>query len=62
MSVPLAARDGAVAAEFSLMDRMQGRVEADRERIEAGIDQLGNPSRIAAAAEVGKFLDAVRAA
>ncbi len=31
------------------MDRMQGRVEADRERIEAGIDQLGNPSRIAAA-------------
>ncbi|MDA9412678.1 methyl-accepting chemotaxis protein [Bradyrhizobium sp. CCBAU 45384] len=38
-----------VTAEFSLMDRMQGRVEADRERIAAGIDQLGNPPRIAAA-------------
>jgi methyl-accepting chemotaxis protein len=37
------------AAEFALMDRMQGRVDADRERLDAGIDQLGNPPRMAAA-------------
>ncbi|WP_456619351.1 MULTISPECIES: methyl-accepting chemotaxis protein [unclassified Bradyrhizobium] len=49
LSPALSARRPLTAAEFSLMDRMQGRVEADRERIEAGIDQLGNPSRIAAA-------------
>ncbi|MBC9882582.1 HAMP domain-containing protein [Bradyrhizobium sp. INPA01-394B] len=49
LSPALSAHRPLVAAEFSLMDRMQGRVEADRERIEAGIDQLGNPPRIAAA-------------
>ncbi|WP_454652189.1 methyl-accepting chemotaxis protein [Bradyrhizobium liaoningense] len=49
LSPALAARRPLTAAELSLMDRMQGRVEADRERIEAGIDQLGNPARIAAA-------------
>jgi methyl-accepting chemotaxis protein len=49
LSPALSARRPLTAAELSLMDRMQGRVEADRERIEAGIDQLGNPSRIAAA-------------
>jgi methyl-accepting chemotaxis protein len=49
LSPALTARRPLVTAEFSLMDRMQGRVEADRERIEAGIDQLGNPPRIAAA-------------
>ncbi|MDA9532602.1 methyl-accepting chemotaxis protein [Bradyrhizobium sp. CCBAU 25338] len=49
LSPALSARRPLTPAELSLMDRMQGRVEADRERIEAGIDQLGNPSRIAAA-------------
>ncbi|WP_439372721.1 methyl-accepting chemotaxis protein [Bradyrhizobium sp. DASA03120] len=49
LSPALSARRPLTAAEISLMDRMQGRVEADRERIEAGIDQLGSPPRIAAA-------------
>ncbi|MBR0991529.1 HAMP domain-containing protein [Bradyrhizobium japonicum] len=49
LSPALSARRPLVAAEFSLMDRMQGRVEADRERIEAGMEMLGNPPRIAAA-------------
>ena len=49
LSPALSARRPLVAAEFSLMDRMQGRVEADRERIEAGMQQLGNPPRIASA-------------
>ena len=47
LSPALSARRPLVAAEFSLMDRMQGRVDADRERIEAGMEQLGNPPRIA---------------
>ncbi|MBR0810066.1 HAMP domain-containing protein [Bradyrhizobium diazoefficiens] len=49
LSPALSARRPLTAAELSLMDRMQGRVEADRERIEAGIDQIGNPVRISAA-------------
>ncbi|MGY3032900.1 methyl-accepting chemotaxis protein [Bradyrhizobium sp. USDA 4354] len=49
LSPPLSTRRPLTAAELSLMDRMQGRVEADRERIEAGIDQLGNPPGIATA-------------
>ncbi|TWI00056.1 methyl-accepting chemotaxis protein [Bradyrhizobium daqingense] len=49
LSPALSARRPLTAAELSLMDRMQGRVEANRERIEAGIAQLGNPSRIATA-------------
>ncbi|MBH5401066.1 methyl-accepting chemotaxis protein [Bradyrhizobium sp. CNPSo 4010] len=49
LSPALTARRPLTTAEFSLMDRLQGRVEADRERIEAGIDQLGNPPRIAKA-------------
>ncbi|WP_245162747.1 hypothetical protein [Bradyrhizobium vignae] len=46
---PSRSRRPLTAAELSLMDRMQGRVEAGRKRIEAGIDQLGNPPRIATA-------------
>ncbi|MBB4382680.1 Methyl-accepting chemotaxis protein [Bradyrhizobium sp. Rc3b] len=49
LSPALSASRPLTASELSLMDRMQGRVEADRERIEAGIDQLGDPSRIATA-------------
>jgi methyl-accepting chemotaxis protein len=33
-------------AELSSMDRAQGRVDVDRERIEAGIDQIGKPERL----------------
>ncbi|MGV7218396.1 methyl-accepting chemotaxis protein [Bradyrhizobium sp. UFLA05-112] len=49
LSPAISAHRPLTVAEFSLMDRVQGRVEADRERIEAGIDQLGNPPRIAKA-------------
>ncbi|WP_409191000.1 methyl-accepting chemotaxis protein [Bradyrhizobium sp. RDM4] len=49
LSPALSAHRPLTTAEFSLMDRMQGRVEADRDRIEAGIDQLGSLSRIATA-------------
>ena len=34
------------AAEISTMDRAQGRVDLDRERIEAGVDQIGSPPRL----------------
>ena len=37
------------AAEFAPIDRNQGRVEVDRERIEADIDQLGSPVRLTSA-------------
>ena len=37
------------AAEISSMDRAQGRVDLDRERIEAGVDQIGSPPRLAKA-------------
>lgn len=56
LSPALTARRPLTTAEFSLMDRLQGRLEADRERVEAGIDQLGNPPRIAKA-----FKDATEA-
>ncbi|MGY8665652.1 HAMP domain-containing methyl-accepting chemotaxis protein [Bradyrhizobium sp. UFLA05-109] len=56
LSPAISAHRPLTVAEFSVMDRMQGRVEADRERIEAGIDQLGNPPRIAKA-----FRDATEA-
>ncbi|CCD92399.1 putative methyl-accepting chemotaxis receptor/sensory transducer protein (fragment) [Bradyrhizobium sp. ORS 375] len=36
-------------AEQSNIDRAQGRVEVDRERIESSIDQLGNPPKVAQA-------------
>ncbi|MDA9544499.1 methyl-accepting chemotaxis protein [Bradyrhizobium sp. USDA 3397] len=49
LSPALSARRPLTAAELSLMDRMQGRVEVDRERIEAGLEQLENPVRIATA-------------
>jgi methyl-accepting chemotaxis protein len=34
------------AAEISSIDRAQGRVDLDRERIEAGVDQIGSPARL----------------
>jgi methyl-accepting chemotaxis protein len=49
LSPALSARRPLTATELALMDRMQGRLEADRERIEAGVEQLGNPPRIVSA-------------
>src|SRR5579883_762057 len=37
------------APEIATVNRAQGRVEVDRERIEASVDQLGNPERLARA-------------
>ncbi|MBR0750576.1 HAMP domain-containing protein [Bradyrhizobium jicamae] len=46
LSPALSAKRPLTVAEFSIMDRAQGRVEVDRERVEAGIDQLGHPPRL----------------
>jgi len=46
MSGAVGTRRVLTPAELSTMDRYQGRVEVDRERIVAGIDQLGNPARL----------------
>src|SRR5579871_2411655 len=46
MSLALSTRRPLTPAEFATMDRNQGRVELDRERIEAGVDQLGSPPRL----------------
>jgi methyl-accepting chemotaxis protein len=43
---PLTMHRPATVAELSAMDRAQGRVDVDRERIEAGVDQIGRPERI----------------
>jgi methyl-accepting chemotaxis protein len=42
----LSTRRPVTPAELSSMDRAQGRVDVDRERIEAGIDQIGMPERL----------------
>jgi len=34
------------AAETAIVDRSQGRIEADRDRVESGVDQTGNPERV----------------
>jgi len=47
MSLAIATRRPLTAAEFSTVDRGQGRVDLDRERIEAGVDQIGSPTRLA---------------
>jgi methyl-accepting chemotaxis protein len=49
MSPAITARRPMTAAEFSIMDRNQGRVDVDRERIEADIDQLGRPVKLTSA-------------
>jgi methyl-accepting chemotaxis protein len=46
MSLGISTRRPLTGAEFSTMDRNQGRVDLDRERIEAGVDQLGSPPRL----------------
>ncbi|HTO66169.1 MAG TPA: HAMP domain-containing methyl-accepting chemotaxis protein [Bradyrhizobium sp.] len=42
----LTTRRPATVAELSAMDRAQGRVDVDRERIDASLDQIGRPERI----------------
>jgi methyl-accepting chemotaxis protein len=49
MSPAITARRPMTVAEFSIVDRNQGRVEVDRERIESDIDQLGSPVRLTSA-------------
>ena len=49
MSPAISARRPMTTPEFAAMDRNQGRVEVDRERIESDIDQLGRPARLASA-------------
>ncbi len=46
MSPALSAHRPLTSGEFTAMDRAQGRVELDRERIEAGIDQLDHPPKL----------------
>ena len=49
MSPAISTRRPLTAAEISAVDRGQGRVDLDRERIEAGVDQIGSPPRLAKA-------------
>jgi len=49
MSLAISTRRPLTAAEISITDRAQGRVDLDRERIEAGVDQIGSPPRLAKA-------------
>jgi len=46
MSAAVGKRRPMTAAEISSIDRGQGRVDLDRERIEAGVDQIGSPARL----------------
>jgi methyl-accepting chemotaxis protein len=46
-SLAISTRRPMTAAEISSVDRAQGRVDLDRERIEAGVDQIGSPVRLA---------------
>jgi methyl-accepting chemotaxis protein len=47
MSLAISTRRPLTATEISSVDRAQGRVDLDRERIEAGVDQIGSPARLA---------------
>ena len=46
MLAAIGTRRPQTAAEISITDRAQGRVDLDRERIEAGIDQIGSPPHL----------------
>ena len=49
VSLGVSMRRPLTAAELSSVDRAQGRLDLDRELIEAGVDRLGNPARLATA-------------
>ncbi len=46
MSPAVTTRRPMTAAEISSIDRAQGRVDLDRQLIEAGVDQIGSPARL----------------
>ncbi len=46
MSAAVSMHRPLTATEISAIDRGQGRVDLDRERIEAGVDQIGSPARL----------------
>src|SRR3569833_727160 len=46
LSPAISARRPLAAAEKAATDRAQGRIESDRDRIDAGVDQAGNPARL----------------
>ncbi|MBR0755245.1 HAMP domain-containing protein [Bradyrhizobium jicamae] len=46
LSPAISARRPLTAAEYSQIDRAQGRVDVDRERIQADVDQLGHPPQL----------------
>ena len=46
MSAAISTHRPLTAVEISAIDRGQGRVDLDRERIEAGVDQIGSPARL----------------
>ena len=46
MSLAISAHRPVTSAERSLMDRAQGRIQVDRERIESSLNQLGNPVQV----------------
>ncbi len=53
LNVGIAAQRPMTPAELAAIDRGQGRIDVDRERIEAAIDQLGSPPRLAQARASG---------
>jgi methyl-accepting chemotaxis protein len=46
MSTAVSMHRPMTAAEIASIDRAQGRVDLDRERIEASVDQIGSPARL----------------
>jgi methyl-accepting chemotaxis protein len=52
LSLPVSVQRSLTPAELSTIDRAQGRIDLDRERIEAGVDQIGSPPQLAKALAV----------
>ncbi|CAL75402.1 putative methyl-accepting chemotaxis protein [Bradyrhizobium sp. ORS 278] len=49
LSPAISARRQITGAEKAIMDRALGRIETNRDRLQSGVQQLGNPPRLAAA-------------
>ena len=49
LAQPMTGRRPPTPAEVSSLDRAQGRLEVERERIEAGVDQIGRPGKLVGA-------------
>jgi methyl-accepting chemotaxis protein len=54
LSPAISARRQLAPPEKAATDRGQGRIESDRDRIDAGVDQLGNPARLTEALKGAK--------